>query len=190
MIKHFLVPMILGGALLAQPGPGGPGGPGRPGQQAPNFDSVKEFLALTDSQIQALQQLRQNQAQAVQADAQQMRTKSQELQDKLAKGTDANTAGTLLLEIEVIRKRIEAAHTRFHDQAVNSLTAAQKTKLQQLADAEKLRDEIGQAHALNLLAYDGPRGMGPDGRMAGPGMGFGPGPGAAFGAGRGFGPPR
>lgn len=173
--------LVLAAGLMAQPGPGGlgPGGPGGP-QGAPTFTELKAYLTLTDAQVSSLQQLRQQEAEAVKADREAIQAKHVELRAAVEK-SDAATAGRLLIEIEAIRKRIGDIHTRYFNNAVAVLAPAQKTKLQALEEAAKLMPTIGQARALNLLtapeppAGAGPRGMGPGGMGMGPGpMGFRP----------------
>ncbi|MBL8296308.1 MAG: Spy/CpxP family protein refolding chaperone [Bryobacterales bacterium] len=183
--------LAVAAGLMAQPGPGGFGGPGGPGggPGTPTFTEIKAYLTLTDSQVTSLQQLRQQEAEAVKTDMDTVRAKQTELRAAVDKG-DAATAGKLLVEISAIHKRIADARTRYYTNAVAVLTAAQKTKLQALEEAAKLMPTIGQARALNLLtqperpAGAGPMGMGPGGMGMGPGgMGMGPG-GMGFGGGR------
>lgn len=165
----------------------GPAGPGPAGALQPNLDDIKAYLTLTDSQIQAFQQLRQQERQALETIRTEMAAKRKALHDQLEAGsTDAAALGRLLIEIEPLRKRIEEVRTSFHNQAVNTLSADQKAKLKTLEDTAKLRDETRQAAMLQLLAppergagegpgrrgFHGPGGPGPGG-FGGPG---GPGP--------------
>lgn len=149
--------------------------------QPPTAD-VQAFLSLTDAQVQSLQQLRQTQRTTVQPLMQQLMTKQQSLQNQLASGASAATLGTLLQDIEALQKQIQQAQTTYQAQALNLLTADQKTKLQALQDAAKLQPAIREATSLGLMSP--PAGQG--GR--GGGRGFGAGGGAGFGPARGGGP--
>lgn len=163
----------------------GPAGPGFPlGPPQPGTDLVKAFLTLTDSQIQGLQQLRTQTGDALQSIHQEIQQKQTTLQEQLSKGsTDAAALGKLLLDIEALRKRVTQTEETLHNQALGTLTAAQKAKLMTLEDAVKLQPVIGQAAGLQLLTP-------PQLPMGGPGVGpFGTGPrGPAGRAPRRFGP--
>jgi Spy/CpxP family protein refolding chaperone len=176
--------IIFGGlaaCLLAQ----GPMGPGpRQGPFQPRTDEVKAYLGLTDAQVQALQDLRKQERDAIQPIFQQVHDKQLSLREQLRNGsTDAAALGTLLLDIENLQKQVTQVRASFHDKAVNSLTDVQKNKLSALEEAMKLEPVNREAMALNLLAppqnRNGGPGFGPQG-PAGPGafgrMRRGPGP--------------
>ena len=168
-MKNFMITMIVfAGVTFAQP----PRGPGQPGQQQPRVDEVKAYLGLTDSQIQGLEQLRRTEMDSLQQSRQDIAQKQQALQQQIRNGsTDAAALGRMLLDIENLRKQITQKQGSFHDQAVAILTAAQKTKLKTLEDAQKLGPEIHEATALNLLVpQEGANGgPGPGPRLGGPG---------------------
>jgi Spy/CpxP family protein refolding chaperone len=169
MTRRIILLTALAVAAWGQMGPGGP----------PPIEELKTYLGLTDTQIQALQQLRRQEMEALQPVHQQMQEKQRTLREQIQAGsTDAAGLGRLLLEIEALRKSVGEIHKKFHEQAVNSLSADQKTKLNALAEAGKLQPTIGQATALGLLEP-------PQGPGAGPGFGMGFGP---RGPGRGPGP--
>jgi Spy/CpxP family protein refolding chaperone len=158
--------------------------PGRPGMRggSPPVDELKQYLALTDAQVQALQQIRQQQAQANQSTFQEMAQKRQALQTQIRAGSnDAAALGKLLIDIEALRKRVADSDDVYQAQSVAVLTADQKTRLNALVEARKLQPVIGQAASLGLLARPegagdgagmrGPMGSGSFGRgMRGPGM--------------------
>lgn len=159
------------------------------GAQTPPLDSVKSYLGLQDSQMQSLQQLRQQQFQAVHSALSELATKQQSLREQLDRGsTDAAALGKLLLEIEGVRKRIAQTQQSYVSQALNVLTAEQKSKLAALEQALKLEVAARQAVALGLLAppepepgVPAPRWFGPGSAGAAPRMGprgLGTGPGA------------
>ena len=177
-MKAAVVTVLAAAVCLAQRPFGPPGG----GQQ-PTFQELKTYLTLTDSQVQGLQQVQQQMREAVQSILRDIQTKEQSLRDQVQKGgADPAALGRLLIDIETQRKRVSDQRTTFQGQALNQLTAAQKTKLKALEEAANLNDEIREATALMLLTPpDAPAGLaGPLG-LAGPGLrGFprpgGPGP--------------
>jgi hypothetical protein len=141
---------------LAQPIPG----------RAPVTDELKAYLQLSDSQVQALQQIRQQEATAVRDIAQQMQQRQTALRQLLQAGNaDAAAVGRAMLEIEALRRRVADQDTAFRGQAANLLNEQQKTRLKTLDDASKLLPEIRQAQSLNLLA--------PPTEEVGPGFAFG-----------------
>ena len=174
----------LGLALAQAPGHMGVGmGPGGPGAMtfvvsgAGGFDALKAYLALTDTQVQSLTSIQQQQQQAVKGVFEQIQTKETSLHDLLDKGgADAATIGKLMLDIDTLRKQAHTANSASGDQVKALLTADQKTKLAALADTAQLMPAIHEAMMLGLVAPPAP----PNG--VGPGNGFfmmrTPGPGA------------
>jgi len=142
--------------------------------QTPPGDALKSYLNLQDAQIQTLQQIRQQQMQAAQSAFSELAAKQKALRDQLEAGsTDAVALGKLLLEAEAVRKRVQQIHDTYRAQAVNVLSAEQKTKLAALEQAQKLAPAIAEATALGLLnppEMPGFRGAG----MPGIGPGLGP----------------
>lgn len=145
----------------------------------PLVDPVKTYLNLQDSQIQALQQLRQQEMQALESTLKELAAKQQSLREQLDRGsTDAAALGRLLTETEALRQRATRLHESFRAQAVNLLNAEQRDKLAALEQALKLQPAVQGAVALGLLSPLDPAGVpGPGvlrfGRGAG-GMGVGP----------------
>jgi hypothetical protein len=72
-----------------------------------------------------------------------------------------------MIEIHNLHKQVEAAKAKAREQALSYLSAQQKTKVKTLEDAERPREEIQQAHRLELLAAE--QGAGPGG-PGGPGF--------------------
>lgn len=142
----------------------------------PDFTNVKAHLKLTDAQVASLQQIRNQTRQSMQATATEMRTKQTALRTLLQSSSpDAAAAGRALLEIEALRKRIDASRTQELTLARNVLTADQKTALTALENALKLMPAAGEAAMLGLLDR-------PEGAMGGPRpFGFGGGEGPGFG---------
>lgn len=147
-----------------------------PTPAAPPVDLVKSYLTLTDAQVTQLQQIRQSERTANQSIQQSVQQKQEQLDTLLSNGsTDAAALGRLLIDIQNLRKQLDANRTTYHNQALNVLTAAQKTKAQALDDAAKLAPTINQAASLGIVLPPAP----PAGIAPGPFRGVGPRPGPA-----------
>jgi hypothetical protein len=119
----------------------------------PSLDALKTYLNLTDSQVQGLQQIQQQEWQANRTTLQTIRQSQANLDSMLQKGgADAATTGKLMMDIQALRGNISKTHDSFSAQAANTLTADQKAKLKTLQDAMALMPAIHQASALGLLA--------------------------------------
>ncbi len=164
-MKLRWIPLVaLASAVLAQ----GPGG----GRMQPRLDALKAALGLTDSQVEAFQQLRRQQAEAARPLFEQIGQKQRELEEKVRGGsTDAASLGSLLIEIQNLRARARDAEKGVRDQAVNALTPEQRAKLTTLEEAVKLQAAIGQAAGLGLLTPPANAGDGPGFGPGGPGIG-------------------
>ena len=128
-------------------------GPPTPGGFAPPVTELKTYMNLTDTQITSITNSNQALMTASRTVMEQIRTKRTALQALLTAGsTDAAALGKLLLEIQALEKQITDNHTKAQTAAVSFLSADQKTKLKALEDSSKLREEIGEAARLNLLA--------------------------------------
>jgi TolA-binding protein len=156
----------------------------QPPMRTPDITAVKTYLGLSDAQVTTLQSLRTQEMSQVQTLQTQIQAKHTDLQKLLDAGsTNAAQIGQLMIDIQALQKQFEAIHTNYRNQAVATLTDAQKTKLKALDDASKLRDEIQEANFLNLLA-PAPGTGAPGPFMRGPAPMMGPGgPGAPGGAG-------
>lgn len=141
---------------------------------------MKTYLALTDSQVQELQNIRSQVRSSASTLRQQIAEKQRSLNEAVAAGSSsAAELGQYLLDIQSLRKQISDAEAGVQAQAVAVLTADQKAKLQTLVDAAALQRNIRQAEALGLIApLSGAPGPGP---RATPG----PPPAGPMGAGRG-----
>ncbi len=141
----------------------------------PILEPIKSYLNLQDSQLQALQQLRQQQMQSIESALKELAAKQQSLREQLDRGsTDAAALGKLLLETEALRKRIRQTHESFRAQAVNLLTPEQRTKLTALEEALKLGPAAQTAAALGLLTPPEPAPGEPAPGLFGFGRGVGP----------------
>jgi len=166
-MKTLILTALFASLALAQP----PAGP-RPQR---NLAELKSYLNLTDAQVAALQALHKP-PQAKDAEfRQQMQEKHAALDALLkANSTDAAAIGKAVLDIQALRKKSEASPDNPRVKAAAILTAEQKTKLQALEQAAKLRPVIEEATAFLLLTPPanavGMFGqMGPRGRQDGPG---------------------
>jgi Spy/CpxP family protein refolding chaperone len=140
---RIMILMATAATLLAQ----------RPGPPAePSLDALKTYLNLTDSQVQGLQQIQQQERQANRTTMQTIRQNQANLDSMLQNGpADAAATGKLLVEIQALRGSMSKTHESFSAQAANTLTADQKAKLKTLQDAMALLPAIHQATALGLL---------------------------------------
>jgi Spy/CpxP family protein refolding chaperone len=140
---QIMIVMATAASLLAQrPGP----------HSAPSLDALKTYLNLTDSQVQGLQQIQQQERQANQTTMQTIRQNQANLDSMMQKGgADAATVGKLMVDIQTLQGSVSKTHDSFSAQAANTLTADQKTKLKTLQDAMALMPAIHQASALGLL---------------------------------------
>ena len=150
-------------------GPGMPNWPGNSGQpvEAPagGVSALKEALSLTDGQITQLRQIQRDRVQANGQLQQQIQERQQTLAKTLAASSaDAATVGNIVLDAQKLRKLVQVNDEKYHNLAVNVLTADQKKKLQELENAIKLRPAIGQAIGFGLLTSQDPV----------PGLGIGP----------------
>ena len=163
--RIIMLTAALAAGLLAQAPP-----PGGPRHHMQPHEAIKAHLNLTDSQVQALQQIQDQQRAAIGPMMQQIGQKHAALNDLLQKGgADPAAVGKLMIEIDALQKSISQKQVSFSDQARNTLTADQKTKLKGLEDMRKAMPAMSDAMALSLMAPDGPM-HGP----GGPPFGFAP----------------
>jgi uncharacterized membrane protein len=138
---RFLILIATAGCMLAQSPEPAPA------------DALKAYLNLTDSQVQALQQIQQQDRQANRATMQKMRQTQASLDDLLQKGgADAATTGRMVLDIQEMQSSLKKSRSAFNAQAANTLTPEQKTKLATLQGALQLMPAIHQASSFGLLA--------------------------------------
>ena len=117
------------------------------------MDALKTFLNLTDSQVQGLQQIQQQERQANRTTLQTIRQNQANLDSMMQKGgADAATVGRLMVENQTLQSSMSKTRDSFSAQAANTLTADQKAKLKTLQDAVALMPAIHQAMGAGLLA--------------------------------------
>jgi len=128
------------------PGPGGPGGPG------PDPVAVlKDFLGLSDAQLQQLKTLGDARNQAAQALQQQAMAAQQALGDALNAATpDPAAIGSALLAVRNVEKQFGDIQKAFKTGFEGLLTGDQKTKYASLAAFEATIHALDASHALGL----------------------------------------
>ena len=178
MSVAFAQPPAGPGGRQAGPPPGrGPmaGHPGRMGNpmMKPKFDHIKEYLGLTDANLQAVQQAISKNQNNLAGLHEQFAAKQKTVQTLLESGSsEASVIGKAVLEADAVRKQIRKESEGLRAAVLAVLTDAQKAKLNALEEAAKLRPAIEEAHGLFLLIPAegaGPMMGGPGGPGGGPG---------------------
>lgn len=185
MKRMILAVCLVAGALLAQgPGEGrrfGPAGAGMGpmGMNAQNATALKDFLGLSDAQIQQLKDLRTQEMQSLKPTMQEIATKRKALADLMKTANpDPAQVGQLTVDIKNLHASMQSARTDLAAKSLAVLTPDQQAKLKTLQNAQKLMPAVMQATALGLLTPPegadcpgcggpggrGPAGMGPGGR--------------------------
>lgn len=117
----------------------------------PNYDALKQALGLTDTQVQALQQIQKNRSTANQAVFQQINAKQTQLNDLLNSGApDAFAIGQLQIDMANLRKQTNNTPS-IRDQALAVLEAGQKAKLANLESVLQLQRAANEAAGLGLI---------------------------------------
>ena len=133
-----------------------------PGRAARNLrvpgsvPAVKEFLGLSDQQVQQLVQLRRDEQAALKPIRAQIQEKAKALNEaRQATSPDPATVGKLVLDMQELRKQVRTINEDYHARALALLDSAQKEKLDNLQQAARRaarsRQVVSGATALNLL---------------------------------------
>jgi len=188
-MRKLVISMVLcSGLLLAQGPMGRRGGLGprgvvaerqAAGQAMAGAGALKDYLGLTDAQMEQMRTLRREQAEQVRPEAQAVQAKAQELRKEMQSSTpDAAKVGQLTVELKQLREKAIAERSGFSDKARAVLTPDQKAKLQALEEAAKLAPAARQAAAMGLITppragtmEEGAPPQGPMMRGRGPGRG-------------------
>jgi hypothetical protein len=121
---------------------------------APSYTELKQYLGLSDAQTQSLEAILRNRSQAQQSVWTQIAEKNRQMYQLLENGTGSATQiGQLMLDIRNLERQMPTVDAPYRTQAVNVLTADQKTKLAKLDEALKLQGTASQAAMLLLLEY-------------------------------------
>ena len=147
MTRAVLTLFLVVPALFSQI-PGGVIG----GIISPFPPQLKQYLELTDEQVASILRLNTS-SQTFQLDK--LRRSGQvqfELSQEMAKPTlDPMALGVRYVELEAIRREIEANQNKTAADIQNVLTAPQKTKVQALQQAMQLQSVICEAQSVNVL---------------------------------------
>lgn len=155
MNKAFIFTSLLlaSGALNAQV----PAQPPNFARYQPTYDDLKSALSLSDDQIAKLKQMQQDKMTATQAFYAKLAEKQRELNQLLeTNSNDAQHVGQLMIELQTMRKQPPPEIGDVRDRAIGVLQGEQKTKLEKLEEAQKLRPAIEQATQLGLLKPPAP----------------------------------
>ncbi|NWG13690.1 MAG: Spy/CpxP family protein refolding chaperone [Acidobacteria bacterium] len=171
-----LAALLCAGGLFAQRGPFG-GGP-RPGVFP--VDQLKEYLGLSDQQLQDLKRVQSSLRDASEPLMQQIAEKMKSLRETLRQDPNADVS-RLKSDIAKLQSDVQSLRAQYKTQALGYLTGDQTAKLAALKKAFELMPAAHQAVGLNLLDPPagvprggvGPQFRGPGG-MAGPGIGAPP----------------
>jgi hypothetical protein len=125
-----------------------------PGYPAGGVNEVKQYLGLSDAQVQSLQSIVRSRDQALQNAYNQINEKQRTLYQVLEAGTgSASQIGQLMIDVRNLEKQIPAQDGPFRNQALNVLSADQKSKLAKLVEAMQLQPTVSQAAMRLLLEY-------------------------------------
>lgn len=164
MKMNKLIPLaafLIASSALAQ-------GPGAWRQRtgAANLDALKQYLNLTDAQLDQLRAVRREAAQSARPEARQIQEKARALREEMQSANpDQAKVGRLTVELKQLREQLRAGRSDVSEKARAILTPDQQAKLKALEEARKLAPAMRQATALGLL--DPPEPL-PAGALAGP----------------------
>ena len=157
MLAKQLLKIIFAGAAIATawgqvtPGPILPFPPYDP------YTEVKKFLNLTADQSSTLNSIQAQYQLLFNNKMVRVNQVNQEIDQETVKPSlDATALGVRYLELEVICREMKSAAAGISTSSLAVLTDAQKTKLKQLEDAQKLAPTISQAQSLGLLPGGAP----------------------------------
>jgi len=123
-----------------------------PAPPAVTVPELKQYLNLTDGQITSLQNIQQQQQQAVQQVSSQLQEKYTTLQNLLqAPNPNPNTIGQTMIDIQNLQKQLTPSTEPYHTQALAILTQAQTALLANLNTALQLQTPAYEAISVNLL---------------------------------------
>lgn len=169
MTKRFLMTAMavsLGlGVCLAQ-GPRHSAGPRHRGGEA-QFESLKGYLGLSDTQVAALRQARRDAFEQAKPSMKENAERARELRAEMSKANpDRNTVGRLMTEMKQSRQQGQTMWTQVREKSLAVLTEAQKAKLKSLEEAAALESAVREARSSGLIGGDAAEGS-PGVRMRG-----------------------
>jgi hypothetical protein len=140
LLLPLLLPLLAAGQMTI-PGPLQP------------FGALKEFLALTDAQVEALVQSQSDQARfASERQSRLLLLRFQIAQETAKEQLDPVAIGTLYVEVETICREIRDNNVAAGKRNLALLTDPQRAKLKTLEDLQKLLPALSQAQAAGLIA--------------------------------------
>jgi len=144
-LKTIAIAGLLGaGLMFAQPG--------ERGWRGPQPDALKQFLNLTDGQVQQIRDVTKQQMEGVKPIADQMREKGNALRDEMKKESpDQAKVGQLSVDLKNLREQLKSKRAARGDSLSAVLTPDQREKLKSLEEAAKLGPAVRQAAALGLI---------------------------------------
>lgn len=163
-MRNLMISMALCSGLLLAQGPMGRGTGQRGGMQGPGpmaqgtgqgqagAAALKTYLGLTDAQVEQMQTLRKQRAEAMQPEAAAIRAKALELRQLMQTANpDPAKVGALTVELKQLREKAVAERSSVNDQIKAVLTADQQAKLKDLEAAAKLGPAVRQAIGAGLI---------------------------------------
>ncbi len=117
-----------------------------------SYERIRSFLALTDGQLQQLQQIQQQAGASIEALLASSEQKEQALRSALsAASPDAGAVGRAVLDTQTGHKQAQQIRETARQNAIAVLTPDQRQKLQALSDAMALVPAAHEAGGLGLL---------------------------------------
>lgn len=151
-LNKIMTTAVLGLGLMASVGLAQPRGAGWGPGRAAGTGALKEYLALTDAQVQQIRDVAKQQADSVKPIADEMREKGTALQEEMKKDSpDQAKVGQLTVDLKNLREQMRAKRAARGDSISSVLTPEQRTKLKALEEAAKLGPAARQAAALGLI---------------------------------------
>ncbi len=115
-------------------------------------ENLKDYLSLSDDQIQQLRDLRREQFKQMQPSMQAMAETQRALDEALeAASPDPVVIGQLTLELRKHREALPGARNAMRTMALGILDSGQRARLDALEEAMRLQPTAQQAMSLNLL---------------------------------------
>ncbi len=141
-----LAVLVCVGALFAQRGPFG----GGPRAELFRADQLKDYLGLSDHQLQDLKSVQSSFREAAQPLMQQIAEKMKAVREALKQDPNADVS-QLRTDIAGLRDSVQNLRAEYRVRAQNYLTSEQTAKLAALQKALELMPAAHQALGLNLL---------------------------------------
>ena len=147
-IVTFPLAALLCGTMLAQVPPFEDG----ERRGGPRGEQLKNFLELTDEQVDGLRGLHRSSRESLMPMLQEMRQKQSELRDAMEQETpDTAYVGQLVVDLKDSREQLKAKRAENRDQALALLTPGQIEALESLKQVMELGPAAHQALRMNLL---------------------------------------